>query len=53
MEGRELHRFPKGQTCSECPARRYYLESGFRYCQNGHRVEVTLSLPYSVVNPVD
>ncbi|OIW32142.1 hypothetical protein CONLIGDRAFT_571387 [Coniochaeta ligniaria NRRL 30616] len=39
MEGRELRRFPKGQTCSECPAKRYYQESGFRYCQNGHRVE--------------
>ncbi|KAB5572354.1 putative ribosomal protein [Coniochaeta sp. 2T2.1] len=39
MEGRDLKRFPKGQTCSECPARRYYTESGFRYCQNGHRVE--------------
>jgi hypothetical protein len=40
MKSRELRKFPKGEHCSECPARRWYLESGFRYCQNGHRVEV-------------
>ena len=39
-EYRELRRFRPGEACEECPARRWYAESGFRYCENGHRVEV-------------
>ncbi|KAK0735872.1 hypothetical protein B0T21DRAFT_402503 [Apiosordaria backusii] len=39
MAPRKHHRFPSGQTCSECPARRWYLEDGMRFCENGHRVE--------------
>lgn len=38
-KGRELHRFPFGERCDECRAKRWYAESGFRYCQNGHRIE--------------
>lgn len=36
---RQHHRFPRGETCADCPARRWYLEDGFRYCENGHQVE--------------
>ncbi|KAK0714626.1 hypothetical protein B0H67DRAFT_578623 [Lasiosphaeris hirsuta] len=36
---RQHHRFPRGETCTDCPARRWYLENGFRYCENGHQVE--------------
>ncbi|KAF3767697.1 hypothetical protein M406DRAFT_254939 [Cryphonectria parasitica EP155] len=41
MTGRKenLHRFPSGERCDECRAKRWYLESGFRYCENGHRIE--------------
>ena len=39
MAPRRHHRFPRGETCSECPARRWYLENGRRYCENGHQVE--------------
>ncbi|KAK4204110.1 putative ribosomal protein [Triangularia verruculosa] len=39
MARKEYKRFPSGQTCSECPARRWYLEDGMRFCENGHRVE--------------
>ncbi|KAK7734956.1 hypothetical protein SLS53_007733 [Cytospora paraplurivora] len=38
-KGEELHRFPPGERCDECRAKRWYAESGFRYCQNGHRIE--------------
>ena len=37
---RDLRRFRDGESCDECPARRWYAESGFRYCENGHRIEV-------------
>lgn len=36
---RELRKFPRGERCPECGARRYYLESGLRFCSNGHQVE--------------
>ncbi|KAK3905449.1 hypothetical protein C8A05DRAFT_41616 [Staphylotrichum tortipilum] len=36
---RRHQRFPRGETCAECPARRWYLENGRRYCENGHQVE--------------
>ncbi|KAH6635468.1 hypothetical protein B0J18DRAFT_48506 [Chaetomium sp. MPI-SDFR-AT-0129] len=39
MAPRHHQRFPRGETCSECPARRWYLENGRRYCENGHQVE--------------
>ncbi|KAK4126342.1 hypothetical protein N657DRAFT_568983 [Parathielavia appendiculata] len=39
MAPRRQHRFPRGETCSECPARRWYHENGLRYCENGHQVE--------------
>ncbi|KAL2021943.1 hypothetical protein VTK56DRAFT_6362 [Thermocarpiscus australiensis] len=39
MAPRRHHRFPRGETCSECPARKWYLENGRRYCENGHQVE--------------
>ncbi|KAL2177202.1 uncharacterized protein P884DRAFT_244232 [Thermothelomyces heterothallicus CBS 202.75] len=39
MASRRHHRFPRGETCSECPARRWYSENGRRYCENGHEVE--------------
>ncbi|KAK4156227.1 hypothetical protein C8A00DRAFT_30925 [Chaetomidium leptoderma] len=39
MSQRRHHRFPRGETCSDCPARRWYLENGRRYCENGHQVE--------------
>jgi RNA polymerase I-specific transcription initiation factor RRN7 len=42
-DNRELHRFPRGETCPECPARRWYSEGGFRYCQNGHQIEVSIA----------
>ncbi|KAK4465281.1 putative ribosomal protein [Cladorrhinum samala] len=37
---RRFRRFPQGQTCDECPARRWYLQDGLRYCENGHQVQV-------------
>ncbi|KAL2259704.1 hypothetical protein VTK26DRAFT_6517 [Humicola hyalothermophila] len=39
MLSRRHHKFPRGETCSDCPARRWYLENGRRYCENGHQVE--------------
>ncbi|CAN8102209.1 unnamed protein product [Discula destructiva] len=41
MSGRrkELHRFPGGERCDECRTRRWYAESGLRYCKNGHQIE--------------
>lgn len=44
MSGRrkELHRFPPGEFCDECRVRKWYAESGFRYCENGHRIEASL-----------
>lgn len=44
MSGRrkELHRFRPGESCDECRARKYYDESGFRYCENGHQIEASL-----------
>ncbi|GAB1318802.1 Polymerase i core factor subunit [Madurella fahalii] len=39
MARRRHHRFPRGETCSECPARKWYSENGRRYCENGHQVE--------------
>ncbi|KAL2887118.1 Ubiquitin-60S ribosomal protein L40 [Ceratocystis lukuohia] len=40
QDNRELHRFPKGsERCSRCRAKRWYQESGLRYCQNGHQIE--------------
>src|SRR5690554_4516124 len=38
-ESRVLKRFPRGEACSVCRAKRWYVENGFRYCQNGHRVQ--------------
>lgn len=38
-ESRILKRFPRGEGCSECRAKKWYIENGFRYCQNGHRVQ--------------
>lgn len=44
MSGRrkELHRFRPGDSCDECRARKYYDESGFRYCENGHQIQASL-----------
>ncbi|KAK0751001.1 hypothetical protein B0T18DRAFT_340274 [Schizothecium vesticola] len=39
MAERDYRRFPRHETCAECPARRWYLEGGRRYCENGHQVE--------------
>ncbi|KAK3368995.1 hypothetical protein B0T24DRAFT_631312 [Lasiosphaeria ovina] len=39
MADRRHHRFPRGEHCADCPARRWYLENGRRYCENGHQVE--------------
>ncbi|OAA54808.1 RNA polymerase 1 specific transcription initiation factor [Niveomyces insectorum RCEF 264] len=36
---RELHRFRHGGSCDECNARRWYSDSGFRYCEHGHLIE--------------
>ncbi|KAF5587549.1 uncharacterized protein FSUBG_11771 [Fusarium subglutinans] len=38
-ERRDLRKFPRGERCPECGARRWYLESGLRFCSNGHQVE--------------
>jgi len=37
---REYHRFPQKERCADCNARRWYLENGRKYCENGHQVEV-------------
>ncbi len=37
---RELHRFRPGDSCETCNARRWYSDSSFRYCENGHLIEV-------------
>ncbi|KAK4231292.1 putative ribosomal protein [Podospora fimiseda] len=39
MPPRSYRRFPKRQTCDECSSRRWYLQDGLRYCENGHQVE--------------
>ncbi|RGP76796.1 polymerase i core factor subunit [Fusarium longipes] len=36
---RDLRKFPRGERCPECGARRWYLEYGLRFCSNGHQVE--------------
>ncbi|KPM34078.1 hypothetical protein AK830_g12494 [Neonectria ditissima] len=36
---RELRKFPRGERCPECGVRKWYLESGLRFCSNGHQVE--------------
>ncbi|CAK7241093.1 MAG: hypothetical protein STHCBS139747_002551 [Sporothrix thermara] len=36
---RELRRFRPGDSCEECNAKRWYSDSGFRYCENGHLIE--------------
>ncbi|TVY76444.1 Ubiquitin-60S ribosomal protein L40 [Fusarium oxysporum f. sp. cubense] len=38
-ERRDLRKFPRGERCPECGARRWYLENGLRFCSNGHQVE--------------
>ncbi|SPO05815.1 related to polymerase I core factor (CF) subunit [Cephalotrichum gorgonifer] len=38
-ESRVLKRFPRGERCSDCRAKKWYVENGFGYCQNGHRVQ--------------
>ena len=42
MEERsEVRRLPRGERCSQCGDRKYYLESGMRFCaSNGHEIEV-------------
>ncbi|EFQ27589.1 forms a complex with the other RRN protein RRN6 and RRN11 [Colletotrichum graminicola M1.001] len=38
---RELHKFPKGERCEFCGSRKWYLESGLRYCaKEGHQLQV-------------
>ncbi|KAK3485861.1 uncharacterized protein B0T23DRAFT_389038 [Neurospora hispaniola] len=39
MDEQRLRKFPNGQRCTECRARKYYSENGRRYCQRGHEVE--------------
>ncbi|KAK4166005.1 putative ribosomal protein [Cladorrhinum sp. PSN259] len=39
MAPRSYRRFPQGQTCDECSSRRWYLQDGLRYCENGHQVQ--------------
>ncbi|CAK7266363.1 hypothetical protein SEPCBS119000_001987 [Sporothrix epigloea] len=36
---RELRRFRPGDSCDDCNAARWYSDSGFRYCENGHLIE--------------
>lgn len=38
-ERRSYRRFPKGQTCEQCPSKRWYSEDGRRYCDRGHEIE--------------
>ncbi|KAI1066551.1 hypothetical protein LB507_011119 [Fusarium sp. FIESC RH6] len=39
MERQDLRKFPRGERCPECGARKWYLEYGLRFCSNGHQVE--------------
>lgn len=40
---RETRRLPKGERCSHCGDRKYYIENGMRFCgANGHEIEVPL-----------
>ncbi|KAI9901524.1 hypothetical protein N3K66_003341 [Trichothecium roseum] len=37
---RETRRLPKGERCSHCGDRKYYIENGMRFCAaNGHEIE--------------
>ncbi|CAK7262857.1 hypothetical protein SEPCBS57363_000258 [Sporothrix epigloea] len=36
---RDLRRFRPGDSCDDCNAGRWYSDSGFRYCENGHLIE--------------
>ncbi|PSS02114.1 hypothetical protein BD289DRAFT_422602 [Coniella lustricola] len=36
---KDTHRFPRGEHCDQCRSRKWYAESGFRFCENGHRIE--------------
>lgn len=44
MERQDLRKFPRGERCPECGARKWYLEYGLRFCSNGHQVEVWYNL---------
>lgn len=37
----EYHRFPRGEACTYegCPAKRYYIADGKRFCNRGHEQE--------------
>jgi RNA polymerase I-specific transcription initiation factor RRN7 len=37
----EYHRFPRGEACTYegCPAKRYYIADGKRFCNHGHEQE--------------
>jgi RNA polymerase I-specific transcription initiation factor RRN7 len=38
---RETRRLPRGEKCSQCGDRKFYLENGMRFCSaNGHEIEV-------------
>ena len=39
MVKRQFRRFRDGETCAECPARRWYVETGHGYCERGHQIE--------------
>ncbi|KAH8889783.1 hypothetical protein GQ53DRAFT_689723 [Thozetella sp. PMI_491] len=36
---KKYRRFPDNGQCEFCPSRKWYQESGRRYCENGHQVE--------------
>jgi hypothetical protein len=41
-ERSETRKLPRGERCTQCGDRRYYLENGLRFCaSNGHEIEVS------------
>lgn len=42
-ERSETRKLPRGERCSQCGDRRFYLENGMRFCAaNGHEIEVCI-----------
>ncbi|KAK1755777.1 putative ribosomal protein [Echria macrotheca] len=39
MPKQRLKWFRRGETCPDCPARRWYIDNGLQYCENGHQIQ--------------
>ncbi|KJZ78088.1 hypothetical protein HIM_02725 [Hirsutella minnesotensis 3608] len=37
--GRDLRRMARGERCGECGSKKWYLQDGLRFCEQGHQVQ--------------